>query len=695
MATNTTLNLLVIDSDQLYAEHLVSLLSTYYSDINLGFLDAKSELLRSLRHQWDVLLFGRAYDMTFTDVVGIVQEQNIDLPLICLDMDASSSAGQNSEGLPVVLDNNMIKALPAEDEVKVVIATRILHESLKTRRQIAGLQNILSEAEQRANILIKNSKSAVAYLDQGIHIFANDPYLAMFGFDSPEEIIGVPVIDLIAGGDNVKAFKKFLSRFDKGNRDQVEFNFESRRKDDTTFEAKLQLAAATLEGEPVTQIIIQQNNANAAELAKQLAAAQRKDNLTGLANRQGFETHFAALYEQIKAEDKQAALLYVRIDNIGKINSSLGLQGTDEVVKQVAYTLDEYFELGFVSRFSDSKFTVLLEAIGEAELKQRADTIREKISDLIIEVGKRTTSTTVSIGMAMVDKHSPSKEAVIERAMDALDQVMIETKNVGNSIQLYDPSQHVNSDDEALAEYLVNAISHNRFELLYQPIYDINADRSDFFGVYLRLPLSDGSQMLPKDFMSVAKSHQLLEKIDRWVLINACKQLSEVRKQHPESRLLVSLSSASLADSRLASLVSQLIKAVGGPAGALTIQFNEQDVVDYLAVAKKQFSALSNVDCQLSIHNFGVTSKSIETAEYVNPDMVYLAKGYVDEMSNDSGIETVKSLVTKANERGLNVLIPYIEDAATMTTAWTMGARYLQGYYLQEPAKTMILAQES
>ncbi|WP_207392412.1 hypothetical protein, partial [Paracoccus nototheniae] len=93
MATNTTLNLLVIDSDQLYAEHLVSLLSTYYSDINLGFLDAKSELLRSLRHQWDVLLFGRAYDMTFTDVVGIVQEQNIDLPLICLDMDASSSAG--------------------------------------------------------------------------------------------------------------------------------------------------------------------------------------------------------------------------------------------------------------------------------------------------------------------------------------------------------------------------------------------------------------------------------------------------------------------------------------------------------------------------------------------------------------------------------------------------------------------------
>ena len=70
------------------------------------------------------------------------------------------------------------------------------------------------------------------------------------------DIIGVPVIDLIAGGDNVKAFKQFLRQFDKGSREEVEFKFESLRKDGSTFEAKLQLAAATLDSEPVTQIIM-------------------------------------------------------------------------------------------------------------------------------------------------------------------------------------------------------------------------------------------------------------------------------------------------------------------------------------------------------------------------------------------------------------------------------------------------------
>ena len=55
MRTNTTLNLLVIDDDQLYAEGLINLLKSYYAEVNLGFLDDKEELLKSLRHSWDVL----------------------------------------------------------------------------------------------------------------------------------------------------------------------------------------------------------------------------------------------------------------------------------------------------------------------------------------------------------------------------------------------------------------------------------------------------------------------------------------------------------------------------------------------------------------------------------------------------------------------------------------------------------------
>lgn len=694
MRTQSILNLLVIDDDQLYAERLVHLLGCYYDTINLGFLDDKEELLKSLRQPWDVLVFGNAYDMSFTDVVGVVQEQSIDLPMICLFNEEMVASTNNDEGLPDIISGTMVKSLKVDQEMAVVMSICLQHDNLRSRRELRTLRHVLSEAEQRANVLIKNSKSAVAYIDQGIHIFANDPYLQLFGFESMNDAIGVPVVDLIAGGDNVKGFKQFLRQFDKGSRQEVEFNFESKRMDGSTFEAKLQLAAATLDGEPVTQVIIQQNHNNSAEVAKRLAAAECKDSLTGINNRRGFEEQMAIVYQQARQGVLTAGLLYIQLDNVGKIRSSLGLQGVDATVKQVAYALDELISDGHVSRFSDTAFTILVEDKSTTELETLAKHIGSHISDMLIEVDKRTTSTTVSIGIVKIETNTAEPSIVLERAMDAINQIMIETSNHGGTYHLYDPSEHANSDDHALAESLVDAIANSRFELSFQPIYDINNDRSDFFEVYLRLPLADADNTIltPDQFMAVAKTHKLLEKIDRWVLINACKKVNEVRKTHPEARLLVQLTSASLIDKKLPSVASQLIKAVGGAAGVLTLQFNEKDVSDHLTVAKTQFAALSQVSCQMGINNFGSSAKSIEIVSFVQPDMVRLARSYVDGIDSADNLETVKSLIMRTNEVNVDVLMPYIEDAATMSVAWSVGARYLQGYYLEEPSSTIKVA---
>lgn len=694
MRTQSILNLLVIDDDQLYAERLVHLLGCYYDTINLGFLDDKEELLKSLRQPWDVLVFGNAYDMSFTDVVGIVQEQSIDLPMICLSNEEMAASANNDEGLPDIMSGTMVKSLKADQELAVVMSICLQHDNLRSRHELKTLRHVLSESEQRANVLIKNSKSAVAYIDHGIHIFANDPYLQLFGFESINDAIGVPVVDLIAGGDNVKGFKQFLRQFDKGSRQEVEFNFESKRMDGSTFEAKLQLAAATLDGEPVTQVIIQQNHSSSAEVAKRLAAAECKDSLTGINNRRGFEEKMAVAYQQARQGVLTAGLFYIQLDNVGKIRSSLGLQGVDATVKQVAYALDELISDGHVSRFSDTAFTILVEDKTTPELENLAEQIVSRIGDMLIEVDKRTTNTTVSIGIVKIETNTAEPSILLERAMDAINQIMIETSNLGGTYHLYDPSEHANSDDHALAESLIDAIANSRFELSFQPIYDINNDRSDFFEVYLQLPLADAGNTIltPDQFMAVAKTHKLLEKIDRWVLINACKKVNEVRKTHPEARLLVQLTSASLIDKKLPSVASQLIKAVGGAAGVLTLQFNEKDVSDHLTVAKTQFAALHQVSCQMGINNFGSSAKSIEIVSFVQPDMVRLARSYVDGIDSADNLETVKSLIMRTNEANVDVLMPYIEDAATMSVAWSVGARYLQGYYLEEPSSTIKVA---
>lgn len=400
--SNKVLNLLVIDEEQLYAEHLIGLLSNYFDDINLGFWDEKAELVKGLRNSWDVLIFHRAYDMAFTDVVGIIQEMSPDLPIIQL-IGADEAPMVNEAGLPELIEGDMIKTLQVGQDDKIVMAVCLQAAYVQSRRQLSNLRHILKESEQRANILIKNSKSAVAYIDQGMHIFANDPYLELFGYDSVDDIIGVPVVDLISGGDNVKGFKQFLRKFDKGDRSQVEFAFESKKTDGTTFASKLQLAAATLEGEPVTQMIIQRNDANAAEIAKKLAAAERQDPLTGLANRIGFNEKIEEVRNDTVTHGIPAALVYVTIDGIGKINSSTGLSGVDTTVKYIANLLSESFEDGFVARFSDSTFAIVVSDVNKDKVLAIAQAVCTKVENLLIEVGTRTVTTTLSVGIVMID----------------------------------------------------------------------------------------------------------------------------------------------------------------------------------------------------------------------------------------------------------------------------------------------------
>lgn len=691
MARKELLNLLMIDDNQIYAEALVDLLNNYYKEVNLGFLDNKEGFKKSLKKPWDILIFGKAYDMGFTDIVSILQDYKVDLPLICL-VDNDKRIGRNKDGLPKIIDTYMIRSIPFSDKSQIVLAICVLHDSLLVRREMLAIKEILLESEQRANVLIKNSKSAVAYIDEGIHIFVNASYAELFGFHTPEDLIGLPIIDLVAPSTNIERFKQFLRRFDKGNRDQVEFKLAAKHKDGEIFESKLQLAAASFDGQLVTQVIIQPKiKSHVSKLAQKLAVAERRDSLTGLLNRLGFEEHFAQIYQSTKDNNECAALLFIRVDGIGKINSVSGIKGIDLTIKEVANTLKQSFSDSEVYRFSDNIFTVLMPRISSSEeVKQLAENARQKVAALFIEIDLRTITTTLSIGGVFIDSSASDLTKLMDRASKTLNQAFLESGNVGNVLKFYEPSLYAEDSDSVLAEYLQMSILQNKFKLCYQPIYDIETDSSSFHDVQVYLPLTNGNVMSPEKFYPVAVTHNLIEKIDRWVLINACKHLNKVRLTSPNAKIVVTLSSQTLVNSLLPRMVEQLVKAVGGNPEALTVQFCEVDLVSYMTVAKRQFSAIKETGSRVGIKEFGSTAKTIELADYLEPSFVKLAPNYVNDLKNADNMRIVKALVKKANDRSIPVIMPSIETAATMSAAWSVGARYLQGNYLQVASDNII-----
>lgn len=719
------LNLLIIDDNQLYAEQLIGVLEQlYYKKVNLGFLDAKDELLKSLRQSWDVLIMGKAYDLTLPQVVNILAEQGCDLPVIAIlpteqelmslvlspkeqvQLAVVAEGDQTDKALPLLTYWGASDALPKDRLMDMALRVHREHQQLYQRRELKQLQHILKDAEQRANILIKNSKSAVAYIEDGLHIFANEPYLQMFGFHSMDELVGVPVVDLIAS-NNIKDFKQFLRDFERGSRKNVEFGFESVRPDGSSFDAKLQLAAATYEGQPCVQVIIQPDDrVNSAELAKRLAMIERMDPVTQLFNRRAFEQQLLPQMREavVKQQLGQVALLSIHIDDLGKLHTKYGIQGADAVALTLANLLKEYIaplvgedgdKKGYVSRFNDSHFTVMLPNVEKADVDAWSHRVIDAVKRTHVDVGNLTIKFTVSIGGTMITSHAPDVNELIDRVARAV-VVAIKESNSESGYHLYDPAQFANSDDASLLEALMAALTEGKFTLLYQPIYDVADDVSNMFEVFLRLPLADGTLMTPDKFLNVANQYNLMDKIDRWVMIRACKELKRYRATvDPTARLLIHLSPRSLVDDTLSTFAGQLAKAVGtDKPGTLTLQFSEGMINDHLNVAAEQSQKLKQVGVDMGIYNFGSATNSLKVLTHVNAAMVRLDRSYIKDLGNSENIDTIASLISKVNTSGASCLMAFIEDPAAMSAAWTVGARYLQGNFLQSASDTMHIVTE-
>lgn len=682
---NETLRLLVLHESQDNAEQIVNALKNSGTATRPTLAADEEELVDALQTgSWDIMLAGeQTDDVPYDTALALIRKQEKDLPLIVLLNE------HDPELIEEALRGGAVDALPASDHGRLVLVIKRELRNLQARRAQRRLEAALAEAEMRNRLLLDNSKDAIAYVHDGMHIYANGAYVELFGHDSTEELEGMPVIDLVAKED-LDAFKNYLKAYSKGESVSDDLRFHGLKGDGSKINAMMQLSAASYDGEPCTQIVIRlDTGVDETVLAEKLKEATTQDSLTGLTNRQGFEETLAAAIRAARSEKKRFALLYMGIDNISTINSSYGLSGADAVIADIAQALARRTDSGRLARFSDNAFTALVADVDTDAAQKLANQICHAVHDHLIEVpGGRTVQTSLTIGLVMIGETAAEPAEMISRALTAADTYR--SKNAkGNGVSVYNPAEKASESSSALLELLVQALEKNQFKLLFQPLIDVRGEGGEFYEVFLRLPLTDGKEMLPEEFIPVAIQHQLGAKIDRWVLINAAKLLKEHVKASPNTRMMVNLTSESLTDPSLPVWAGKLSKAISAGGQHLVLQFHENDVVDYLKHAKEQAIALHAQGCQVAVSRFGCQINRFNSLSHVSVDFVKLDGSFTQDLNSEDNLNEIRKIVGELTGRDLRIVVPFVESAAALSKLWTLGVDYLQGYYLQAPTERM------
>lgn len=556
----------------------------------------------------------------------------------------------------------------------------------KTRR----LELQLQESEKRCQTLLASSKDAVAYVHEGMHIYANEAYLELFGNADFDELEGTPIIDMVDHSQQ-KELKTFLRQISQNENDKNDLDLKLIHSSGESIDAKLEFSRASYDGEPCTQILIR-SAADTSELEEQINYLHQHDLITSLYNHHYFMDELKESIARAVNGMHKYAMIYVAIDNFQSIRDRVGISGCDVLIGDIAMILKAHaFPDQIVARFGAYSYSFLSAIQNKQAIEKQASQIPALIEKHISEIGDQSISATCSAAVVFMDENSPDNANEIisrgEKTCDSLQQ------NGGNQFSIYVPKAGERTQEEEdglVAAEIKDALTHNRIEGLYQPIVSIKTSSGERYISSLVITGKDGKQMLRKEFQAAAQRTGASKTLDRWAILHAIKKIAESMKRQRQIEIIVPLSVETLLDTSLIEWLSDCLSKSNIASGLLVLMINEADAVNQLKATKTLFKTIKEMNCKFALDEFGTGINPFQLVKHIKADYVRVNGAYMDNLAqNTENQDSIREIATQAQEMGIYSITPGVDDAAILSVLWSLNVDFVQGDFLQAPDKDL------
>ena len=144
------------------------------------------------------------------------------------------------------------------------------------------------------------------------------------------------------------------------------------------------------------------------------------DTLTPLPNRRAFLRRLDAVIRHAARHNTPAAILFIDLDRLKRINDDYGHHAGDVVLKHVARQLSASLRAtDMVARIGGDEFGLILDHLDEANACTKAHALSAMIAATKVDLGTVTIQVGVTVGVAAV-RPDDSVDSLLERADHAM-----------------------------------------------------------------------------------------------------------------------------------------------------------------------------------------------------------------------------------------------------------------------------------
>jgi len=560
---------------------------------------------------------------------------------------------------------------------------RQLSQNKKAAEDLNRKNQALIESQERYRNLLDISPNAITVQLDGKFVYINRIAMKLLGAQSPEEVIGKSVFEVIPGEYHETA-KHRIEMVLKDSKVEIEpMQYPIIRLDGKKIYVESVVAKIDYLGKSAV-LAVTADVTERKKLEKKLHYMAYHDQLTGLPNRYLLNDHLQESLIRCRRNGQKLAVIYIDLDGFKFINDTKGHDVGDLLLKMASDRIvDALCNDSIVARIGGDEFVAVIERVELPLIKEIAVRIIDEFSTPFILDGEEFYMTP-SVGISLFPDDGQSGEELIKNA----DVAMYFAKKRGkNNFQFFiDDPQDVFGRKIKLEQGLRKAIENNELLLLYQPKYELSSEKIEGVEALLRWNHPELGLVSPLEFIPIAEEIGMIGQIGEWVIETACKQMKQWMDLGVfPSSVAVNVSTIQFQDRNFAVFMKRILSKYGLEPCLLEIEITEsvmQDVNESMAT----LTQLKELGIKISIDDFGTGYSSLNILHRLPIDFVKIDKSFVSEISTNSSTETlVKTIIELGKKLNFELIAEGIETIEQKNILLKSGCRFGQGYLYSQP----------
>ena len=439
-------------------------------------------------------------------------------------------------------------------------------------------------------------------------------------------------------------------------------------------------------GEPTGAVLLLQNITQQRENEERIQYLANYDDLTGLANRSNFREVVKSTISRSHRTSRSIAILIVDTDHFTVFNEKMGQVAGDEMLRILALRLKGALREGdMVSRLHGDQFAIML---ADLDLAENAAIAADKIikdTAAPMTIDGSEVSTSVSIGIVVMDEGNRDSDDLISAAVSALENAKEEGRS---TYRFYHPQLQQRAEEKKRVQILLRtAVDNDEFQLMYQPIISVKEGIIYSSEALIRWFPADADPIRPDIFIPIAEESGQINNIGSWVLTTVSDQLKSWKKKlgiYPS--VAINISSKQLRDNVFRKQFQGMLETYDIPVQVVELELTETGVMADAETCLEELLKLHETGVKISIDDFGTGYSSLDYLRRLPLDILKIDQSFtfgIGESENDE--EIVLVMIRMAHAMGLKVICEGVETREQFEFLRDHDCDLVQGYYFSKP----------